>query len=295
MNSYRRILPLVLALGAFACATTAQAQIRLSMKMSASQYVAHEPVLATVTITNHAGRDLLIFSEGVGRGSISWLDFSVSSGRNSLTPRTKLSFKAVTIPAGRSISKTIDLTGLYRVTEAGNFRAFATVRLPDGGGAFNSNSVPFNVTKGKMVFQQRVGDPKGRSVREFQLSIHNSSQKSSLYAHVIDIRTGRTLQAFRMGDLISYKKPKARVDRKNVLHVLYLAAPNTYAHGRVTPDGKYLGTVYFKPAPGSKPALATFGSGDVVVSGGITYDPKAERQQRGQIRKLSERPALTYR
>ena len=121
MNVYRRILPFLVVSGTLAWVSSVQAQVRVTVKMSKSQYVAHEPVLATVTVTNNVGRDLLIHSEGVGRGTISWLDFVVTSGRNSLRPRTKLSFKSVTIPAGRSISKTIDLTGLYRVTEAGNF------------------------------------------------------------------------------------------------------------------------------------------------------------------------------
>lgn len=295
MNVSRRILPFLVVFGALACASSVQAQIRVTLKMSKSQYVAHEPVLATVTVTNNVGRDLLIHSEGVGRGTISWLDFAVTSGRNSLSPRTKLSFKAVTIPAGRSISKTIDLTGLYRVTEAGNFRGHAVVRLPDGAGAFKSNSVPFTVTKGREIFRQRVGDPNSHSVREFRLSTHHASQKTSLYVHVVDVRTGKTMQAFRMGEAITYQKPKAKVDRNNNLHVLFLTAPDTYAHGRVSPDGKYLGTKYFKSAPGRRPSLAIFATGEVVVAGGVSYDPKAERQQRAQIRKLSERPALTYR
>ena len=181
------------------------------------------------------------------------------------------------------------------MTEPGRFRCKAVIRLPEGGGQFVTNTAYFNVTLGRQVYSQRVGDPGRGNVREYRLSIHNTSRKASLYVHLIDIRTGRTMQAFRMGDVITSKTPKATVDRVNNLHVLFLAAPGTYAHGTVSPDGKHLGTKYYNPAPGRKPALATFKNGEVVISGGISHDPKAAAQSRARLRKLSERPRMTYR
>ena len=293
MTTPRQLLSLLAVAGVLLGAGTASAQIKADIKISKKQYIAHEPVHATVTITNHAGHDLLIHTDRAGQG-FQWLDFVVKNSQGtSLTPLVALNFEAVTIPAGRSISKTIDLTGAYRVTQPGNYRCHAVIRLPRGGGQFTTNSAFFNVTRGQQIFSQRVGS--GSSVREFRLSILNTARKSSLYAHLVDIRTGRTLQAFRMGDALTFRKPKATIDRSNTLHVLFLTAPNIYAYGRVSVEGRYLGTQYYKPAPGAKPALATFANGDVVVAGGIDYDPRAERQQRAQIRKLSERPRLTYR
>ena len=288
----RRLLPLAVVLGVLTLGESLQAQVRSSLRMSKKQYVAHEQVLATVTITNDTGRDLLIHSDG----QFNWLDFVVKNARGtSLTPLAQRKFEAVNIPPGRSIAKTIDLTGLYRVTDPGNFRCHAVVRLPRGRGNFPTNSALFNVTRGKQIYSHRVGDPANRNVREFRLSIHTTSKKSSVYVHVIDIQTGRTIQAFRMGDTLTFRKPKATVDRARNLHVLFLTAPNIYAHAQVSANGKYLGTEYFTPAPGAKPALATFANGDVVIAGGIPYDPKANQERRASIRKLSERPRLTYR
>jgi len=271
-----------------------EAQLKASLGMSKKEYIAHEPVVATVTLTNNAGRDLLIHTDG--RTSLTWLDFEIKNSRGTaLSPLAALNFGAVTIPAGRSITRSVDLTGAFRVTEPGRFRCKAVIRLPDGGGQFVTNTAYFGVTRGRQVYSQRVGDPARGNVREYRLSIHNTSRKSSLYAHLVDIRTGRTLQAFRMGDVITSKTPKATVDRVNNLHVLFLAAPSIYAHGTVSPDGKHLGTKYYNPAPGRKPALATFRNGDVVISGGISYDPKAAAESRARLRKLSERPRMTYR
>lgn len=289
-----RLRSLTVALAVLSAGESIEAQIKASLGMSKKEYIAHEPVIATVTLTNNAGRDLLIHTDG--RTTLNWLDFEIKNSRGTaLSPLAAMNFGAVTIPAGRSITRSVDLTGTYRVTELGRFRCKAVIRLPEGGGQFVTNTAYFNVTQGRRVYSQRVGDPARGNVREYRLSIHNTSRKSSLYVHLIEIRTGRTMQAFRMGDVITSKTPKATVDRVNNLHVLFLTAPGIYAHGTVSPDGKHLGTKYYNPAPGRKPALATFKDGEVVISGGISYDPKAAAQSRARLRKLSERPPLTYR
>ncbi len=289
-----RLRVLAVALAGLSVGESIEAQVKATLGMSKKEYIAHEPVVATVTLTNNAGRDLLIHTDG--RTTLNWLDFEIKNSRGTaLSPLAPLNFGAVTIPAGRSITKSVDLTGTFRVTEPGRFRCKAVIRLPGGAGQFVTNTAYFNVTQGRQVYSQRVGDPARGNVREYRLSIHHTSRKSSLYVHLIDIRTGRTMQAFRMGNILTSKTPKATVDRVNNLHVLFLAAPSIYAHGTVTPDGRHLGTKYYNPAPGRKPALATFKNGEVVISGGISYDPKAAAQSRAELRKLSERPRMTYR
>jgi hypothetical protein len=296
MSPRRRITPLVAILGSLLAGSALDAQIRVDLAMAKRQFVAHEPVEVTVTITNYAGRDLLIHGEGVGRGVISWLDFSVtgSQGRP-LTPSQRVNFPSARIPAGRSVAKTIDLNTFYRVTELGNYGCTAIVRLPGGAGTFKSNRLGFSITKGTPVFRQRIGDPASNNVREFTLSIFNSSDMSALYVHVKEVRTGRTLQAFRLGNALTFERPVATMDGQNVLNVLYLSSPGVYAHARVDPNGTFLGTSYFQRGASGKPTLQTFANGEVVVAGGVPYDPKAEERQQAQIRRLSERPAITYR
>ena len=270
------------------------AQVQASLTMSKREYISHEPVVATVSLTNNAGRDLVIHTDE--RTNLNWLDFEIKNSRGTaLSPLAAMNFGPVRIPAGRSIAKSVDLTGAFRVTDPGRFHCKAVIRLPGGGGNFVTNTTYFSVTVGRQVYSQRIGDLSLNNVREYRLSIHNSARKSSLYVHLVDVGTGRNLQAFRMGEVISSKPPKATVDRANNLHVLFLAAPNLYGHGTVTPTGTYLGTKYYKPSQGGKPALATFSNGDVMISGGIFYDPKAEAQNRGRLRKLSERPRMTFR
>lgn len=296
MMPSRRFFSLVVFLFSLAAAMSLEAQVRVDLRLSKRSYVAHEPVLATVTITNHAGREILIHNEGAGRRTMSWLDFSLRNARGTtLSPITSATFRSLRIPAGQSVSRTIDLNTLYRVSDLGNYNGHAVVRMPGGVGIFNSNRVSFKVTKGHTIFAQRIGDPASRNVREFRVSTFNAAQKSSLYVHLVHIQTGRTLQAFKLGDALTFNKPQATVDGGNNLHVLFLTAPGVFAHARVSPDGQFLGNRYFKRAVTGQPTLQTLSHGEVAVGNAIPYDPKAEASQRAQIRRLSERPPLTYR
>ena len=296
MIPVRRRPILFVALVLTALTAGLQAQVRVHLKMSKSQYVAHEPVEATITLTNHAGRDLLIHSDARGYRTVSWLDFSIRNARGKImSPAKGINFKSVRIPAGQSVSKTIDLNAFYRVTEYGNYNLHAVVRMPDGGGTFTSNRTGFTVTKARTLYSQRIGVPGTRNVREYRLLVFNASQKTSLYVQVQDPSTGRMLQTYRIGEALMFQKPQATVDGQNILHVLFLNSPTTFAHARVNPDGTYLGAKFFKRAATGQPGLQTFANGQVVVAGGVPFDPDAERRQRAQIRKLSERPRLTYR
>ena len=201
MCSNFRLLSLMCFFAGILNLIDASAQVQASLSMSKREYIAHEPVMATVTLTNNSGRDLLIHTEEETR--LNWLDFEIKNSRGTaLSPLAAMNFGAVRIPAGRSIAKSVDLTGAFRVTEPGRFRCKAVIRLPGRGGNFVTNTTYFSVTLGRQVYSQRVGDPSLGNVREYRLSIHNSARKSSLYVHLVDIRTGRNLQAFRMGDVI---------------------------------------------------------------------------------------------
>lgn len=293
MTSHRSLLSLVCVVICL-LAPTVQAQISVRMKMSKSQYIEYEPVLATVTITNRTGRDLVIRSEQKGRGVISWLDFSMKNRRGTtMSPYSPFNYKALQIPVGRSATQTVDLSALYRVTELGMYSGRAVIRLP-GGGVFGSNRINFNVTKGSPIYTQRVGDPRTQSVREYKLSIANTNRKSNLYVHTTDVSKGRVLRAFRVGEVLTFRKPKATVDGANNLHVLYLSTPKVYTHARVSPEGRYLGSTYYVAAGNRQPSLQTFDDGNVVVAGGIVHDPKAEEKLRAKIKRLSERPRLTF-
>lgn len=292
----RRMPFLLVVLGLVACLASASAQVRVTLKPSKRTYVAHEAVSMTVTLTNHAGRDLLIHSDGSVTREVPWLDFAVKNSKGqTLSPVKRVSFKAVRIPAGQSVAKTVNLSGLYRVSDLGTYTLSAVVRLPGGGGTFRSNGTAFNVTQARVIYRQKVGVPGSRNVREYSVMVFNASEKSSLYVGVKDQHTGRTITTYSLGEALLFHKPTATVDGKNNLHILHLTSPSTFSHSRINPDGKFLGRKLFKRGSTGSPSLQTYPNGDVQVTGGVPYDPEAERLVRAQVRRLSERPSILYR
>ena len=60
----------------FLVALPAQGQIQVDLKFKRLQYIAFEPVIATVTITNMAGRDILLRDANDQH----WHGFEVTAG-----------------------------------------------------------------------------------------------------------------------------------------------------------------------------------------------------------------------
>ena len=68
----KRFLPCVLLLF---LAATAQAQIQVRLSFKRLQYIVHEPVIATMTITNLAGRDIELHDENDAH----WFGFEITA------------------------------------------------------------------------------------------------------------------------------------------------------------------------------------------------------------------------
>ncbi len=289
----RRLSLAVLVL--LSCAAPLSAQIKVSLRMSKSEYVANEAVQAILTLTNHVGRDVTLHSVGPQ----SWLDFEIKNQRGvPLSPiRGMVLFKAVHLPAGQSVSKTFTLSNHYRVSELGRYSGFAAVRMPESPATnpMVSNRIHFDVTKARVIYRQKVGVPGSKAVREYRVMSFTSNRKNLLYVEVEDQATGRALQTYSIGEVIMFGKPSFTVDGENNLNLLYLSTPTLFTHARVNPEGKFLGQTHIKRAASGTPRFVTFANGEVRVAGGIPYDPAQEQANRAKIRRLSERPPFAYR
>ena len=106
-------------------------QVSISLKVDRRQYLKYEPVTAIVTITNRSGRELDFTSKLEGTIAHSWLDFSMrDSGGRAMQKRHNKVFQRAVIPAGRSMSRRVNLSGMFGVAKVGNFAVTAHVRRP---------------------------------------------------------------------------------------------------------------------------------------------------------------------
>lgn len=269
------------------------AQVVVNLRIDRAQFVVGEAVPASLTITNHAGRDL-VFQES---GRVGWLDFVIKDEHGGpVTPIAKPAFGSVRVPSGQSMARNVDLSRLFRLNQLGNYSVYAVVRLPgQQTEGFLSNRLLFTTTTARPVWSQKVGVT-GRpgQTREYRVMTYSGDQKTSLYVQVLDGRTGMPVQTFSLGEALMFRKPVSTLDRRQFLHILYLASPTVWCHACVDSNGRVVSRTLHKRGPASDPALSTMPDGTVQVSGSIPYDPKAEREALGTVRKLSERPPFIY-
>ncbi len=268
-------------------------QVSVSLKVDRRQYLEHEPVTAVVTVTNRSGRELDFASRLEGKIAHSWLDFSMrDSGGREMTKRHHKVFQRAVIPAGRSMSRRINLSGMFNVAKVGNFAVTSHVRRPGVEQvSYTSNSGHFTVGGGSKIHSVPFGVPNSAfTKREYNVVTFNDGDKTSIYAQVMDTNSGRSISTFRISEYLGFVKPQMALDGKNQLHVLYLADPEVFIHATVNQDGYHIGTKYFKRAGGRKPRFVAFADGNVVVSGAIPFDPTLEAKETAKARRASDRP-----
>ena len=284
---------LKLLAAAVVCAGSAQGQLATSLRIAKSQHLAGEPVMAIVTITNHAGKELVFRSDG----RFQWLDFLVKNSKGEpVNTKSGALFGPMKIAAGQSLAREVDLSRQFQLSEPGNYSVSAIIRVPgDNTQGTPTNRVFFNQSPGRLYWSQKVGIPgSSNQTREFRLLNFAGDTKSQLYAQIVDGRSGQYVRTFLLGDVLMLRKPLATVDLQQRMHVLFLATPTMWVHCVVDTDGKLDERQIHQRGPQGDPQLLTFGDGTVRVANSIPYDPKAAAEARAKIRKASDRPPILY-
>lgn len=120
----KRALPLI----SICIAATAQAQIQVEMKLPRLQYIAYEPIVATLQITNLAGRDVDLH-DASGQA---WFGFEVTGADGQTISRiNNEAAPPLKIEAGKRVTQKINITPLYDVHDFGTYHVRAHVYFAD--------------------------------------------------------------------------------------------------------------------------------------------------------------------
>ncbi len=269
----------------------AQAQLATSIRLNKRDYIAGEPVIAEITITNHTGQELTL----AGTAELPWLTFVLNNNQGDLVPILQRNlFGAMHIRAGESLAKTVDLTQYFILNSQGNFSVSAVIRDPQK--RFNgasTNRVLFNLNPGRTYWTQKVGvksDRQGMISRELRILTFFNGQKNQVYAQILDGKSGIPMRTQLLGDYLKLRKPMVTLDGQQRMHVMFLSTPSMWVHCQVDTDGKLVQRdIHQAPAKGD-PVMMAYGDGSVQILNSILYDPNAAIKARAKIRNISDRP-----
>lgn len=277
-----------LGLLVFVFAAVAEAQVQVDLKFKRLQYIAYEPVVAEVAITNLAGRDIELH-DADGQ---SWLGFEITgSEEQPIGPLNGTNREPpLRIQAGQRVTRQIDLTPIYPIHEYGGYHVRTNIYFADLQKFFYSGTRVFEVTDARPIWQQTVGVPDGGGsgeVRTYSLMTNRFPDHTSLYVRVQDKDTGVVYATYSLGRTISFEQPQAEIDRANQLHVLHCAAPRAWSYARVGLNGELLEHTSFMETR-TRPHLVHSGGGEVAVHGGMVDAPA--KNSGNKAPKLSSRP-----
>ncbi len=269
----------------FLVTLAAEAQIQVDLKFKRRQYIAFEPIIATVTISNLAGRDIELRDDLEQH----WYGFEVtaSEGRT-LVPIRQVNEEPLQIAAGTSVTRKINLTPLFPITDLGVYHVRANVFFADLNKFFYARAKVVEVTNARPIWRRTVGDPEGGGVRTYSLMTNRFPNHTSLYVRVEDQENSLVYSTFSLGRVISFDEPQAEVDRENQLHVLHSSAPRIWSYSIVGLDGRLLKHTTYSQTR-SAPKLRRSAEGKVAVRGGTQDAPAAPATGRAGPR-LSDRP-----
>ena len=269
-------------------AGNALGQIQVDLKLPRLQYIAYEPVVANVTITNLAGHDV----DFRDNSAQSWFGFEVSGSESQPIPQiSKITTAPLTLAPGEKVTRKINLTPLYGVHDFGTYRIRAHVYRGELKEYFYSTTRVFEVTDARPIWQKTVGvaeqEAAVANARTYSLMTNRFLDHTSLYVRVENKDSGMVFATYSLGQMIAFDQPQAEFDRSNQLHVLYCAAPRRWSYARVGLNGELVSRASFAETK-SRPRLVHSNNGVIKVAGGM-MDTTVRQAARDSV--LSERSA----
>lgn len=283
---------LLLACAGVFGARQAAAQIQVEVSLARRTYMLYEPLVATVTLTNQAGRDVT-FEDLPGK---QWFNVEITTLDGQVLQPYDPNYKlhSLTVPAGQTLKRKIDLSPLFPIRGIGTHRMRANVYLADSDKFYGSSYATFDIAEGQMIWSQEVGVPGSNSaIRQVSLLTFQRPDSLMLYARVRDGAGGTTMYSTQsLGHILSGGMPEAFLDQQNTLHVLQEAAPSAYRYTQINVDGERLNQQVYNKVGQNRPKLIKSPNGDVEIHGGQLQLAQTQGAATAPVRepKLSDRP-----
>jgi hypothetical protein len=286
-GAWRALLPLVF----LALAVAAEAQVTVTLSIKRRLFIAHEPVIATVSIGNQTGRDIMLADTEEGK---QWFGFEIvgPEGRQ-IPPRTaNYELQPLPIKAGETVKRSVNLNDLYQLGDLGTFRATASIYLASAHKWFSSKPDPFDVTEGRLLWRQTVGVPdrpeNAPLNRTFAVLTLEHEKGRMLYVRITGDEDGFTYGCYNLGRVLDGTPPDMKFDSGNNLAILQATARKEYLLTRIGVNGNFVGQNVYTSVKGI-PYLRKLADGALQIVGATRQEPVAQVSLQ-DAPKLSDRP-----
>ena len=272
-------------------AVTARAQITVGIAIKERFHILHEPIVATAIVTNLTGRDITLSDTP----QYQWFGFRITTEGDRVIPPRNLRYNLppLSVKAGETVKRSINLQQLYELGDFGTYRVQATIYYDGLDKFFISRPTHVELTEGRTIWRKTAGVPEGQpsagQMRVFSLLAHQKGEINTLYIRVEDKDDGSIFCTLPLGRLLDGVPPQAEFDSANNLYVMQLIANRSYVMTKITPNGEFAGQTAYS-APKTRPTLRKTADGALQVIGGRREAAVAQNAA-APIPKLSTRPA----
>jgi hypothetical protein len=215
-------------------------QVTVEIAQDQDQYLEGEAIPVKVRITNRSGQTLSLGADE------DWVTFNIESHDGAVV--TKLADPPVAgefqLESSKVAIKHVNLAPFFSFSQPARYAVMATVRIKNWDREVTSPPKMFDIIDGAKLWEQEVGVPKSTNatnatpeVRRYMLQQANYLRgQLRLYLRVADA-TGKAIKVFPIGQILSFSRPEAQVDRESHLHVLYQSGPRTFSYTTYDPNG----------------------------------------------------------
>ena len=283
---------LILLAAALALLTPARAQIAVDISIKQRLFIRHEPILATITVTNQTGRDITLADARESQ----WFSFQISSEGDHFVPPRNPDYHLPPLPmrAGETLKRTVNLSELYDLGDFGIYRIRANIYFAEADKYFSSKPTHVDITEGRIMWRRTAGVPSGQKnagqTHIFSLLAHQHGEQNTLYISVEDQDQGTVFCTSTLGRIIDGAAPEIQFDSSNNLYILHLVAQRTFVLTKISVNGEYLGQTTYT-APKTRPTLRKLPDGTLQLIGGHREAPvSTDPSEAPAPLKLSARP-----
>lgn len=262
------------------------------MQLQHSTCMLHEPIIATVSISNNSGRDIMLADTEKGGP---WFTFQVTDSDGRIVPprSNKIELAPLEIHQGETVKRTVNLHELYFIDHYGPYRMKASVYFEPMGQFFSSKLMQIQVTEGSALWKQTVGVPEGADngddFRTFSLLTMEHEKSRDLYVRVQSQDGGVSYGCYNLGRTVDDFRPDVKFDSGNNLWVLQHVGEKNYLLSRIGANGDFQGQSTYV-TPKTVPRLRKLPNGQLQILGAYQVD-KVPDSVAESAPKLSDRPA----